>query len=388
MEFRITVQTLAAAMLYGLCSIDDLAFAQTWTLTTAPTTNWTSVAMSADGSTFVAGVQNGTIYTSTNSGVLWVPSVLPVAYWTSVTASADGRVLLAVNNLAGTNGGLYVSTNWGETWTNSFPFSGDWWAAASSADGTRLIVVGLSRPSLASTNSGATWAVIPVSGDYIASSADGMKLVTTQDEFIHTSSDGGATWTNLPSPDGDANLGEVACSANGTELVLAATSLSAVSVSTNSGATWAFTTVYGLRCVVASSAGGSRLVAASIEGPLHSSTDSGLTWSANSVTTSNNNWIAVACSADGTRLVAAAYMGGSIYTAIWPPALSTQLAGTNFVVSWPWPSSGFVLQQNCDLTTANWVNFCGSQAVSNCQNQVTVSPSNSAMFYRLAGPSF
>lgn len=377
-------------MLYGLSSIVDPGFAQSWTVTTAPTTNWRSVAISADGTKLVAGVENGTIYTSTNSGASWSPSGLPVAYWSSVTSSVDGSVLLAANYNPGTNGGLYISTDWGATWTNSLAFPGSWTSAASSADGTRLFAVG--SPSVTSTNCGATWTAIPVNNyRFIASSADGMKLVATDGELISTSSNFGATWTTVPNM-GDGGKGYVASSADGTKLVLAGSAGNGgISVSTNSGATWVMTPLNVGNAVVASSADGTRLVAnlvySAFKNNIYTSTNSGLTWSANYVPAPQNTQILVACSPDGTRLVAAAFRG-AIYTAIWPPALSTQLAGTNLVVSWPWPSVGFVLQQNCDLTTTNWASLSGIPVVSNYQNQVTISLSSSSMFYRLAGPSF
>ena len=47
----------------------NAALAQTWTQTSAPITNWTAVASSADGTKLVAGVYNGQIYTSIPSSV-------------------------------------------------------------------------------------------------------------------------------------------------------------------------------------------------------------------------------------------------------------------------------------------------------------------------------
>lgn len=52
-----------------LCVAAD-AIAQTWTQTSAPLTNWTAVASSADGSRLVAAIAGGQIYTSTNSGFI------------------------------------------------------------------------------------------------------------------------------------------------------------------------------------------------------------------------------------------------------------------------------------------------------------------------------
>ncbi len=62
---------------------------------------------------------------------------------------------------------------------------------------------------------------------------------------------------------------------------------------------------------IASSADGSKLVAAGwLGGRIYTSTDSGQTWTARE---SNRNWFAVASSSDGTKLVAAEY-NGQLYT--------------------------------------------------------------------------
>src|SRR5260370_8390311 len=100
---------LAVAACSGPFSIVESAFAQTWTLTTAPITNWSSVASSADGSKLVAvagGVSGtGGIYVSTNSGADWMATGAPVRGWNSVACSADGSKLLA----AAFGGPLYPS---------------------------------------------------------------------------------------------------------------------------------------------------------------------------------------------------------------------------------------------------------------------------------------
>ena len=68
---------------------------QDWVLTSAPSTNWSCVASSADGSKLVAAVDGGLIYTSTNSGGTWVPTTAPSNAWASVACSADGSKVIA-----------------------------------------------------------------------------------------------------------------------------------------------------------------------------------------------------------------------------------------------------------------------------------------------------
>src|SRR5579859_6869614 len=74
------------------------AFAQTWVQTSAPQTNWVSLAASADGTKLVAvsgSSVNGSVYTSTNSGFTWtLQTNAPIVYWGSVASSADGNYLV------------------------------------------------------------------------------------------------------------------------------------------------------------------------------------------------------------------------------------------------------------------------------------------------------
>jgi hypothetical protein len=62
-----------------------------------------------------------------------------------------------------------------------------------------------------------------------------------------------------------------------------------------------------------------------------------------------------------------------------------QLAGGGAVISWTIPSMAFTLQQNIDLATTNWTDVPMPPVLNltNLQNQVVVSPTNQAGFYRL-----
>src|SRR5437868_14167628 len=109
---------LSAAATVGGFVVISTAFAQTWTQTSAPITNWTAVASSADGSKLVAvtgyfigigGVPPGPIYTSHDSGVTWKATSAPSTNWSAVASSADGTKLIAAANginCAGEYGGL------------------------------------------------------------------------------------------------------------------------------------------------------------------------------------------------------------------------------------------------------------------------------------------
>ena len=66
------------------------------------------------------------------------------------------------------------------------------------------------------------------------------------------------------------------------------------------------------------------------------------------------------------------------------PLLSVSLTTTNTVlISWPYPSTGFNLQQNGALGTANWVNVTNSPVQAGQELQVIVRPPSGNKFYRL-----
>jgi DNA-binding beta-propeller fold protein YncE len=138
------------------------------------------------------------------------------------------------------------------------------------------------------------------------------------------------------------NWDSVASSADGRVLVAVANRNNGVQpfsnggpifISTNSGVTWVEATgapTNGLWETVACSADGSKMIAAggggdSILGPIYTSTDMGMTWVSNNAPVIN--WQSVASSADGTRLVAAAELNQVIYTStnsgvVWTQAIN------------------------------------------------------------------
>jgi len=70
-----------------------------------------------------------------------------------------------------------------------------------------------------------------------------------------------------------------------------------------------------------------------------------------------------------------------------PATLAAALSGKNLVLAWPAPPGGFVLQQNSDLTTTNWIAATNEPTIMNYQNQVILAPTNgNQQFYRLKYP--
>ena len=150
----------------------------------------------------------------------------------------------------------------------------------------------------------------------IACSADGSKLLLASghwffvDDVLYVSHDSGATWTAADVPTGAWSA--VASSADGT--VLLATLLpGAVFISRDSGATWSQAPLpFGYWRHVACSANGAYLYATAnwltngLPVGVYASTDGGATWSKTGTPPSaNGDWEPLACSADGTRVIAA-----------------------------------------------------------------------------------
>jgi len=138
------------------------ALAESWTQTSAPTTNWSCVASSADGSRLVATVRGGLIYSSADSGKTWTPTSAPATNWLCVASSADGSKLAA----GGDRTFIYCSTNYGADWTAISPpgttaQQSRWGCLVSCGDGSTLVALPINGDYglYGSTNSGADWVV-------------------------------------------------------------------------------------------------------------------------------------------------------------------------------------------------------------------------------------
>jgi len=67
-----------------------------------------------------------------------------------------------------------------------------------------------------------------------------------------------------------------------------------------------------------------------------------------------------------------------------PPGLTIErVSPSSVLVFWPAPSNGFVLQQNTNLTTTNWVAVTNPPVEVSGEKQVTVSPLVGNRYYRL-----
>jgi hypothetical protein len=263
------------------------------------------------------------LYFCPSSGLAqaWTQTGAPGETWRSVTCSSDGTRLIAAGD-----DGIYGSLDAGLTWLFLNPAASG--SVACSTDGTRIIASS-SGAVLTSPDSGATWrqhALTPDAQYCVASSADGTKLIAVGYAgifgSIYLSADSGDTWTT-PAALTNFWLGSswsaVASSAGGTKLAIAAEATigdgsflpGPIYTSTNSGVSW---TLSGAPSNVwyslASSADGAKLVAAAYAGPsqiggtglIYISADAGITWT--NVSPPTNYWMSVASSTDGTHLIA------------------------------------------------------------------------------------
>lgn len=398
---------LALAVPGILLASATAALPQNWTLTSAPITNWSAIAMSVDGSRLVAAVQNGLIYVSTNAGSNWTGTSAPVTNWSFVASSADGSRLAALANDGGPAGGgfcwIFTSGDSGATWAQCSLTDRVWSSLGMSADGSKLVTLPLSTytggPFVYSTNFGATWSALP--GPYraltVTCAANGLHLfVTAQPAPVYcelfASTNFGVTWNLLGAT---SWYGALTSSSDGHTLMADAAS-GQLAVSTNYGATMKVANLptsergWSSAC----SADGSTLIAAGLDVawpvivPLfYISTNSGITWVSNAPPSTNATSLAsLALSADGRRMAAIVPGGGTYIWQTTPaPVLCITPADGSFVISWIVPSIPFVLQENSDLATPNWTDVITTPILNftNLHHEVSVPLSSSNRFYRL-----
>ena len=253
----------------------------------------------------------------------WFQTMAPATNWQCIASSADGAILAAAaaHSISGTaNGAIYISTDSGANWSpTGLPATNFYNGVAMSADGIKLAALFMGNGSqnaglYYSADSGSNWTLrsmtfpIHVGGlsHPIACSADGSKLLVAGTS-VFSSADAGVTWTtnNVPT----TNWASVACSADGNTFAAVALFGSAVFVLTNSATAWSSNNLAaGSLIDVAVSADGRRMVALGnpqIPGPIYTSSDFGSTWVSNSAP--KTSWKSVVSSADGTYLTAGAF---------------------------------------------------------------------------------
>jgi hypothetical protein len=169
--------------------------------TSAGSRNWYSIASDTTGAKLAAVVNNGYIYTSSDSGETWATSTgSGVRFWRSIVSDTTGTKLAAVAN----GEYIYTSTDSGFSWATSSLSVGsrNWYSITSDASGTKLAAVVYNGYIYTSVDSGVTWSTSTSAGSRywkeIKYSSDGTRLVasTASTEKIYFSNDNGLTWVN------------------------------------------------------------------------------------------------------------------------------------------------------------------------------------------------
>jgi photosystem II stability/assembly factor-like uncharacterized protein len=196
------------------------------------------------------------------------------------------------------------------TWTKLSAANASWNGLALSTNGN--VVAAASATGLTISTDGGTTVTnatgIPGSGSYnaVAVSANGSRLLLARGTQLYTYS--GGSWAASSSP--ALSWASVASSAGGTNLVAVASG-DKVHVSTNSGTSWSAVGAARDWEAVTSSADGTKLAGAVYNGLIYTTTDGGTNWTARGSV--NRYWTSIASSADGSKL-AATEVNGQIYT--------------------------------------------------------------------------
>lgn len=412
---RISIATLVSSALVVFAA--SSAPAQTWTRTSAPVTNWSAIAISADGTRLVAAtpgfsnwpahpptVASGVIVISDDSGATWQQRVLQHQGYYPIEMSADGtKVFAAAHSIGDIAEDLpvWLSRDAGATWTNTFRLTNFFWFdLAASSDGTQVAAVTLAeqpggRNCYISRDSGVTWELSQMlTVRQVAWAANGERLAAATAGGFFCSKDGGRSWASGSFTNVQSCFPLVA-SADGT--MLAATlSPGLIYLSRDWGKTWSLSGAPVKAWTrLAASADGMRLAGiASGREPIFVSFDAGATWTTNGAPA--GHWTDVTMSADGCRIVAVDrgepeqlwWTGGGMY--IWQtiprPLLEASFAHESVSLSWLVPSRSFVLQESPTLTPGDWANVSAELTLNhtNLHYEVTLPKPVWARFYRLS----
>ena len=297
------------------------------------------LAVSADGMRWFQGTEGGSVvYANWGASITWRPLVLA----TVVASSADGRTLAA-----SFGDSIELSPDFGTNWntvTTSLT-NVSFACLALSGDGQTLLVGTSGNFVYLTTNAGLNWKASAVSKGPIkavACSTDVSKLLSASGDGLFISQDLGASWQLLHSA---KNVEAICCSADAV-----------------------------------------RIAAVTSTGEIHLSLDSGANWTTSTPAGAGAQFISVACSGDGSSFVAAV-SGGLIYRMQLPlePKLKIASSGTAAVLTWPYPSQGFQLQESTNLLNNRWNDVVLPSRIpgTNWQFAVTVPLSSPERFYRL-----
>lgn len=74
----------------------------------------------------------------------------------------------------------------------------------------------------------------------------------------------------------------------------------------------------------------------------------------------------------------------SVLQTVGAPVLTVTHLGNSVVISWPVPSAGFMLQQNANLATTNWMASGFAVSTNGAIQSITIPSPSGQLFFRLA----
>jgi hypothetical protein len=392
------------------------AQAQTWVQIPFQGTNFQSVACSADGTRVVvveqfrrptAPTNEGPVWLSTNSGASWQTVNLDppsTNVWGPAAMSADGSTIFVGTGYTDTipsHGPMFASYDGGITWTGLALPNVRWRAIACSADGSIVFAAGKNgfstNLSYISHNGGVSWTSNSIAPNlnFAGCSANGSVLLGGSIYgTLQISTNTGASWQQA-----NVSFGPYSgpcCSWDGRQIFAMPDGPYTSQISSDYGVSWVtitnlpeFYPWYSVAC----SADGTKVVAAGATGTsgqravVFTSQDCGKSWTSNNIPYTAKG-VSVACSADGNVMFLAAQQGIWTFQTNALSTLAASQSNASAVLSWPISSHSTTLQHAVDVSQPVWdsIDTTRTTNLSTLHISTTVPITNAQDFFRLSSP--
>jgi photosystem II stability/assembly factor-like uncharacterized protein len=277
----------------------------TWVETGPGIFDWGDIAISADGTTMMAGTSNtNELYISSDTGATWPLSLTAGGPFQSTASDETGTIMAAVAS----DQAIYVTDDGGVTW-NQYDDARAWQAIDMSASGDKIIAVEVGGRIHYSEDSGLTWSATESNRAWQAISISQDGLTRTAVVFggqIYVSNAEFFEWVAYET---DRDWVSVSISADG--IIQSAVTLdSSIFISIDGGITWGPQhTIHELSSVSISDSGVIQAASAR-NGTLYISTDSGAVWSHMEIT---RDWRKIAINGDSGGYQTAVAFNDYIY---------------------------------------------------------------------------
>ena len=334
----------------------------------APGYGWKAIACSANGSVILASPINYTyLWRSTDGGTTWADlsgaSTPTSGNYKGIAVSPDGTKLAACKD----GGYIWTSTDSGATWTErTSSGSESWVGVAISADGTRIAASAGSVFKI-STDGGVTWRVQPYSRTWTANAiamsyaGDAIAVPAASDYIFTATKVADPNWVvvkatkpgearpskkaNVPIFESSLIMRDLGFSTLTYNLTVHAVNDPGYSVPAYAASlgtdvhTWVVPSSPPTSTVwtsAAASSDASKMYITAFGGSIWKSADSGANWTSTDPTGTVQNWLSVACSADGSVVIAGnsnyptfdlyrSTDSGSTWSATVPPTARTEV---------------------------------------------------------------